>query len=117
MEGLHGGASCTGCVRVMCGEPNELKLGWTAINLELDGLGRYNFTSLGVRIPTLLISPWIPRGTVVSAPPPAQKPSPTSEYDLTSILATARKLLPGMAHLPPLTARDKWAGYRCAIHP
>ena len=27
----------------------------------------YNFSSLGVRIPTVLISPWIPRGSVVSA--------------------------------------------------
>eukprot|EP00041_Stephanoeca_diplocostata_P022889 m.552860 g.552860 ORF g.552860 m.552860 type:complete len:774 (+) comp22168_c0_seq14:39-2360(+) len=67
----------------------------------------YNFSSLGVRIPTLLISPWIPKGTVVSAPPVAQKPTPTSKYDLTSIMATTRKLL-GMPSTP-LTKRDAWA--------
>lgn len=69
----------------------------------------YNFTSLGVRVPTLLISPWIEKGTVVSAPPPAQKPAANSAYDLTSIVATARKLLPGMDKMAPLTGRDAWA--------
>jgi hypothetical protein len=43
-------------------------------------------------------------------PPPAQKPAPNSEYDLTSIMATVRKLLPGMGGMPPLTKRDAWAG-------
>jgi len=65
------------------------------------------FDRLGVRIPTLLISPWIPKGLVISAPPAAQKPAQNSEYALTSIMATARKLL-GMTS-PPLTKRDAWA--------
>ena len=69
----------------------------------------YNFTSLGVRIPTVLISPWIKKGTVVSAPPKAQQPTDNSAYDLTSILATVRKLLPEMHAVPPLTKRDAWA--------
>ena len=55
----------------------------------------YAFTQLGVRIPTLLISPWISRGTVLSAAPQSQRPANDSEYDLTSIMATARKLLVG----------------------
>lgn len=67
----------------------------------------FMFDRLGVRIPTLLISPWIPKGTLVSAPPAAQKPAPNSEYALTSIMATARILL-GMKSTP-LTKRDAWA--------
>jgi phospholipase C len=64
---------------------------------------------LGIRIPTLLISPWIQRGTIISEPPAAQKPTPTSEYDLTSIMATVRKVLPMLNTTPPLTKRDAWA--------
>lgn len=33
----------------------------------------FGFDRLGVRIPTVLISPWIPAGTVVSAPPEARE--------------------------------------------
>jgi hypothetical protein len=68
----------------------------------------YNFTQLGVRIPTILISPWIAKGTVVSEPPAAQRRQVGSSYDLTSIMATARLLL-GMPDTP-LTKRDAWAG-------
>jgi phospholipase C len=91
--------------------------------------GGYGFDRLGVRVPTLLVSPWVARGGLVGAPPPAQKPSPTSEYDLTSIMASARKLLSegrgedegegggegeGGAALPllpwpALTDRDAWS--------
>jgi len=65
------------------------------------------FDRLGIRIPTLLISPWIKKGTIISAPPPAQKPFPNSEYELTSIISTTRKIL-GMKE-EPLTQRDAWA--------
>jgi len=65
------------------------------------------FDRLGVRIPTLLISPWIPKKTLINNPPDAQKPAKNSEYALTSIMATARKLL-GMQS-GPLTKRDAWA--------
>lgn len=68
----------------------------------------FKFDRLGVRIPTLLISPWIPKGTVISAPPTEQKPFPNSEYDLTSIMSSTRKLLNMQS--PPLTNRDAWAG-------
>jgi len=67
----------------------------------------FMFDRLGIRIPTILISPWIPKGTVISAPPAAQKPANNSEYELTSIMATTRKLL-GMKS-GPLTKRDAWA--------
>ena len=71
-------------------------------------LENYTFDRLGVRIPTVLVSPLIPRGTVISAPPSAQKPAASSEYDLTSIMATARILL-GMTDTEPLTTRDAWS--------
>jgi hypothetical protein len=68
----------------------------------------FKFDRLGVRIPTILISPWIPKGTIVGAPPPQQRPFPDSEFDLTSIISTSRKLL-GLKNAEPLTARDKWS--------
>ncbi len=62
---------------------------------------------LGVRVPTILISPWIPRHTVLSAPPEAARPANNSEYTLSSIPATARRLL-GITE-GALTRRDAWA--------
>ena len=67
----------------------------------------YKFDRLGIRIPTLLISPWIKRGTVISAPPAEAKPYDNSEFELTSIIASARKLL-GL-DVKPLTRRDEWS--------
>lgn len=69
----------------------------------------FHFDRLGMRIPTILVSPWTQRGTVISAPPDAQKPTPTSQYDLTSIMATSRKLLALLNSTGPLTKRDAWA--------
>lgn len=71
--------------------------------------GPFMFNRLGLRIPTILISPWLAKGKVVSAPPLAQKPHPSSEYELTSIISTARKLLRPLNSLPALTNRDAWA--------
>jgi phospholipase C len=68
---------------------------------------KFNFQRLGIRIPTLLISPWVARGRVEREPPPAQRPRNDSQYELTSVMATVRKLL-GMSS-PPLTKRDAWA--------
>eukprot|EP00026_Physarum_polycephalum_P003783 Phypoly_transcript_03797.p1 GENE.Phypoly_transcript_03797~~Phypoly_transcript_03797.p1 ORF type:complete len:683 (+),score=121.11 Phypoly_transcript_03797:78-2051(+) len=65
------------------------------------------FNRLGIRIPTLLISPWVPKGLILTEPPEPQKPAPNSEYTLTSIIATTRKLL-GMT-TGPLTKRDAWS--------
>lgn len=67
----------------------------------------FSFDRLGIRVPTLLISPWIKKSLVVSEPPAKQKPFPTSEYDGTSIIATTRKLL--NMNSPPLTRRDAWS--------
>jgi phospholipase C len=67
----------------------------------------FKFDRLGVRIPTLLISPWIQKGMILGAPPTSSKPTPTSEYTLTSIMATVRKLLDMKS--PALTKRDAWS--------
>jgi len=68
---------------------------------------QFSFDRLGVRIPTLLMSPWVPKGEVIGEPPSSVKPAPDSAYDLTSIMATVRKIL----KIPegPLTARDGWS--------
>ena len=57
---------------------------------------RFAFDLLGPRVPTLLISPWIPAGTVDQ-----------TVYDHASIPATVRRLFAPDA--PPLTARDRQA--------
>lgn len=67
----------------------------------------FAFDRLGVRIPTIAISPWINAGTVVSEPRKSDKPFPNSAYDSTSILATANKLLGVDAE--PLGQRMAWA--------
>ena len=65
------------------------------------------FDRLGVRVPTLLISPWIKKGSVLTTPPDEAKPTPSSEYELTSIIASTRKLL--NMDTGPLTNRDAWS--------
>jgi len=65
----------------------------------------FDFERLGVRVPTVLISPWIEGGTVVHRPPSG--PTPTSEYEHSSVHATLKKLF-GLRSF--LTKRDEWAG-------
>jgi phospholipase C len=69
----------------------------------------FGFDRAGIRIPTILASPWLPKGFVISDPPAAQKPADDSIYELTSIMATVRKLLDFMNGTEPLTKRDAWA--------
>ncbi|XP_010926985.1 non-specific phospholipase C2 [Elaeis guineensis] len=66
----------------------------------------FTFDRLGVRVPTIMVSPWIEKGTVIHGPNGV--PSPTSEYEHSSIPATVKKIF----DLPSsyLTARDAWAG-------
>jgi len=68
--------------------------------------GSFNFTRLGVRIPAIVASPWVPKGTLVHGPDPASAPSPTSEYELSSLSATVKELFGAPAFL---NARDAWA--------
>jgi phospholipase C len=55
----------------------------------------FKFDCYGVRVPAVLISPWIPAGSVI-------RPSGSTPFDHTSIIATLRKLF----DIGPLTARD-----------
>lgn len=71
----------------------------------------FAFDRLGVRVPALLVSPWIEPGTVLHRPPAG--PAPTSQYEHSSIPATVKKIfdLEGF-----LTARDAWAGtFECVL--
>lgn len=65
----------------------------------------FAFNRLGVRVPTLLISPWINKGTVLHEP--TSRPMPTSQFEHSSLPATVKKLF----NLPSeyLTQRDAWA--------
>ncbi|CAL9099155.1 unnamed protein product [Musa textilis] len=65
----------------------------------------FKFDRLGVRIPTIMVSPWIKKGTVVSRP---HGPSSTSEFEHSSIPATIKKLFKLKSDF--LTKRDAWAG-------
>eukprot|EP00051_Salpingoeca_urceolata_P026845 m.478968 g.478968 ORF g.478968 m.478968 type:complete len:485 (+) comp21288_c0_seq1:150-1604(+) len=67
---------------------------------------QFDFTRLGVRIPTVLVSPWLKKGTIISNPTAEQKPAPNSEFDLTSIIATIKNMF-GLKSF--LTKRDAWA--------
>jgi phospholipase C len=69
----------------------------------------FTFDQLGVRIPTVAVSPWIKRGTIVSeALSPSEQPTPTSAFDSTSIMATTNILL-GLDDAVPLGDRMGWA--------
>ncbi len=63
----------------------------------------FKFNRLGVRVPVVMISPWIAKGLVEHDPP-----TPPSKYDHTSIAHTLRKILP--LKQPPLTKREAWSG-------
>ncbi|XP_052210277.1 non-specific phospholipase C2 [Diospyros lotus] len=64
----------------------------------------FKFDRLGVRVPTILVSPWIDKATVVHGS--GGRPFPTSEYEHSSIPATMKHIF----NLPSfLTNRDAWA--------
>ena len=56
----------------------------------------FDFTRLGVRVPAVLVSPYIQPGTILH-----------DVFDHTSLIATARRIL--APDLPALTNRDAWA--------
>ncbi|CAO3673695.1 unnamed protein product [Umbelopsis ramanniana] len=63
----------------------------------------FDFDRLGVRVPMLLISPWVEAGSVLSKP---SGPQPDSQFEHSSIPATIKKIF----NLPNfLTKRDAWA--------
>ena len=65
---------------------------------EADGQKGFDFTRLGIRVPAVLISPWIAQGTIRSI-----------QHDHTSVIATARKLFLEDWENKFLTARDQAA--------
>lgn len=65
----------------------------------------FNFDRLGVRVPTIVVSTWIKKGTVISKP---TGPTPSSEYEHSSIPATIKKIFNLSSNF--LTHRDAWAG-------
>jgi phospholipase C len=60
-------------------------------------IGEFDFTRLGVRVPAILVSPYIKPGTIVH-----------KQLEHSSLSASARKLL--APTLPHLTERDRFAG-------
>ena len=62
------------------------------------------YTWLGLRAPSLLVSPWLRKGKVIHEP---DGPAPDSQYEHSSIAATAKNLF-GLPDF--LTRRDAWAG-------
>ncbi|KAG6545701.1 hypothetical protein Mapa_012886 [Marchantia paleacea] len=64
----------------------------------------FAFDRLGVRVPTIAISPWINKGSVVHGP---DGPTPDSQYEHSSIAATVKKIF-GLDGF--LSRRDAWAG-------
>ncbi|XP_057804844.1 non-specific phospholipase C6 [Salvia miltiorrhiza] len=65
----------------------------------------FKFDRLGVRVPTIMVSPWIKKGTVISRP---KGPAKNSEFEHSSIPATIRNIFNLSSHF--LTHRDAWAG-------
>ena len=61
----------------------------------------FDFDRLGVRVPMVMISPWIEKGFV-------EHEAPVNHYDHTSIAHTIRKILE--LKQPPLTKREAWSG-------
>ncbi|KAL0429377.1 UNVERIFIED_CONTAM: Non-specific phospholipase C4 [Sesamum radiatum] len=64
----------------------------------------FRFDRLGVRVPAIMISPWIEKGAVLHGP---LGPHPTSEFEHSSIPATVKKIFNLKEFL---TKRDAWAG-------
>lgn len=77
---------------------------------DIPGSNGFQFDQLGLRIPTLAISPRIAKGTVVNSALPGEQPTATSAFDSTSIMATANILL-GLTEegVPALGKRMAWA--------
>eukprot|EP01006_Ploeotia_vitrea_P014808 TRINITY_DN40578_c0_g1_i1.p1 TRINITY_DN40578_c0_g1~~TRINITY_DN40578_c0_g1_i1.p1 ORF type:complete len:498 (-),score=70.53 TRINITY_DN40578_c0_g1_i1:1133-2593(-) len=69
----------------------------------------FNFTRLGVRIPFIVVSPWVNKNTLFHAPGVHQKPMEHSQWELSSVIATLDKIfdLPG----GPMTKRIEWAAH------
>ncbi|KAI8914445.1 phosphoesterase, partial [Gorgonomyces haynaldii] len=65
----------------------------------------FEFKRLGVRVPVILISPWVKKNAVLHKP---KGPFPDSQFEHSSIPATLRSIF-GLKS-KPLTKREEWAG-------
>jgi len=65
----------------------------------------FDFRRLGLRTSAMLISPWVRKGAVFQEP--QRGPSPTSQFELSSVPATVKALFNLTSFL---TKRDAWAG-------
>ncbi|KAJ7559068.1 hypothetical protein O6H91_04G068500 [Diphasiastrum complanatum] len=65
----------------------------------------FKFDRLGVRVPTIMVSPWINKGTVVHEP---NGPTPDSHFEHSSIPATVKRIFNLKSDF--LSKRDAWAG-------
>ncbi len=65
----------------------------------------YRFDRLGVRVPVMMISPWVAKGKVVHEP---NGPFPDSQFEHSSIPATLRSIF--KLKSSPLSNREAWAG-------
>lgn len=65
----------------------------------------FKFDRLGVRVPTVMVSPWIKKGTVISRP---KGPAANSEFEHSSIPSSIKKMFNLSSNF--LTHRDAWAG-------
>ena len=65
----------------------------------------FDFERLGLRSAAMLISPLVEKGTVFQTP--KRGPTPTSQFELTSVPATVKRLFNLTMFL---TKRDAWAG-------
>jgi len=64
----------------------------------------FDFNRSGIRVPAVIVSPWVKKGVVVHRP--VNGPTPTSQYEHCSIAATMKKIY----NIPQfLNARDAWA--------
>lgn len=64
---------------------------------------KFRFDRYGVRVPAVIVSPFVPPGSRIR-PPPNARDGVTYPFDHTSIIATVRELF--MQGAPPLTHRD-----------
>jgi len=65
-----------------------------------------NFTYSGVRIPAIVVSPWVPKGHVEHRPKNSTRFAANSQYEHSSLSKTFHTMFGS----PLLTKRDQWAG-------
>ena len=68
--------------------------------------GPFDFSRIGIRVPMVMISPWIPKGYVVAHPSQNNSLS-ASQYTHSSLVHTIREQFTPKS--PPFTKRDSWS--------